>query len=388
MLSPSQHRDVTLCAILCETVSIPPYSEMETLSSVDNFSHETGDWLVEDSLSPSKRVNATVARAIVTPSSQIVVRLVNPTGTPVTVYRGTRIVTITRLPVVSLRGVSQITAVPSQHKKDLLWEIASNTATLSDSEQREFYTLLLIILLTSFQDSDDDLGHTQLLQHSIDTGPATPIRQPPRRIPQHKQQEAQRLLQSMLDRNIISKSHSPWSSPIILVQKKDGSLRFCVEYRKVNEVTRKDAYPLPRIDETLDTLSGSSWFTTLDLLSGYWQVEVAEEDREKTAFCTREGLFHFNVMPFGLCNAPAMFQRLMDLLLAGLLWEACLVYIDDVIIIGNDFQSHLCNISAVLSHLQDGGLKVNPSKCHFFKKEVHLLGHVVSNHGIQPWYFY
>ena len=139
---PSQHRDVTLHAILCEAVSIPPYSEMETLSSVDNFSHETGDWLVEDSLSPSKRVNATVACAIVTPSSQIVVRLVNPTGTPVTVYRGTRIVTITRLPVVSLRGVSQITAVPSQHKKDLFGEIASNTATLSDSEQREFYTLL------------------------------------------------------------------------------------------------------------------------------------------------------------------------------------------------------------------------------------------------------
>ena len=186
----------------------------------------------------------------------------------------------------------------------------------------------------------------------------------------------------MLDRNIISKSHSPWSLPIILVQKKDGSLNFCVDYRKVIEVTRKDAYPLPRIDETLDTLSGSSWFTMLDLLSGYWQVEVAEEDREKTAFCTREGLFHFNVMPFGLCNAPAMFQRLMDLLLAGLLWEACLVYIDDVIIMGNDFQSHLCNISAVLSRLQDGGLKIKPSKCHFFKKEVHFLGHVVSNHGI------
>ena len=163
-------------------------------------------------------------------------------------------------------------------------------------------------------------------------------------------------------------------------------MRFCVEYRKVNEVTRKDAYPLPRIDETLDTLSGSSWFTTLDLLSGYWQVEVAEEDREKTAFCTCEGLFHFNVMPFGLCNAPAMFQRLMDLLLAGLLWEACLVYIDDVIIIGNDFQSHLCNISAVLSHLRDGGLKVNPSKCHFLRKKFIFLDMLcptmVSNHGI------
>uniref|UniRef100_A0A1X7TT34 Reverse transcriptase domain-containing protein n=1 Tax=Amphimedon queenslandica TaxID=400682 RepID=A0A1X7TT34_AMPQE len=112
----------------------------------------------------------------------------------------------------------------------------------------------------------------------------------------------------MLDKNIISRSHSPWSTPIILVQIKDGSLQFCVDYCRINEVTREDAYHLPRIDETLDTLSGSSWFTTLDLLSGYWQVEVAEQDRDKTAFCTCEALFHFNVMPFGLCNAPATFE--------------------------------------------------------------------------------
>ena len=123
-----------------------------------------------------------------------------------------------------------------------------------------------------------------------------------------------------------------------MVEKKDGSLRFCIDYRKLNEVTRKDAYPLPRIDDTLNTLAGSQWFTTLDLLSGYWQVEVAEKDRAKTAFCTSEGLYEFNVMPFGLCNAPATFQRLMDLILA---WSQCLVYVDDLIILGATFMEHL-----------------------------------------------
>ena len=117
----------------------------------------------------------------------------------------------------------------------------------------------------------------------------------------------------MLESGVVERSTSPWASPIVLMKKKDGTVRFCVDYRKVNNITRKDAYPLPRIDTTLDTLSGSQWFSTLDLLSGYWQVEVEEADRDKTAFCVTEGLFQFRVMPFGLSNAPATFQRLMDL---------------------------------------------------------------------------
>ena len=135
----------------------------------------------------------------------------------------------------------------------------------------------------------------------------------------------------MLERGVIEPSASPWASTVVLVQKKDGSTKFSIDYRKVNDATKKDAYPLPRIDATLDTLNGSQQFTTLDLLSSYWQVKVCEADHPKTAFCTTEWLFQFRVMPFGLCNAPATFQRLMDLVLAGLQWSECLVYLDDVI---------------------------------------------------------
>ena len=140
-----------------------------------------------------------------------------------------------------------------------------------------------------------------------------------------------------MEKDVIQPSVSPWASSIVLVQKKGGSTRFCVDYRKVNAVTRKDAYPLPRIDDALDTLAGSKPFSTLDLISGYWQVEMNSDDQEKTAFCTLDGLFEFKVMPFGLCNAPATFQRLMDIVLTGLQWSSCLVYLDDVIVLVRNF---------------------------------------------------
>ena len=139
-----------------------------------------------------------------------------------------------------------------------------------------------------------------------------------------------------------------------------------------------------RVDDTLDTLSGAIWFSTIDLKSGYWQVEMAPEDREKTAFCTQEGLFEFNVMRFGLCNALATIQRLMDCILAGLQWSSCLVYTDDVIIIGRSFDEHLHHLQQVLDRLKSAGLKIQPSTCHFLQRKVNLLGYIVLSKGVSP----
>ena len=136
----------------------------------------------------------------------------------------------------------------------------------------------------------------------------------------------------MLEKGAIEPGQSPWASLVVLVRKKDSSLRFCVDYRKLNNVTRFDAYPLPRVDETLEALGGAKFFTTLDLLSGYWQVGLTPEARLKSAFCVRSGLYLWNVMPFGLCNAPSTFERLRETVLQGLQWNTCLIYLDDIVI--------------------------------------------------------
>jgi hypothetical protein len=143
-----------------------------------------------------------------------------------------------------------------------------------------------------------------------------------------------------------------------------------VDYRKLNDVTKKDCFPLPQIDNTLDTLAGTKWFSTLDLKSGYWQVDVHPDDNEKTAFSSGQGLWQFPVLSFGLRNAPATFELLMETVLRGLTYDLCLVYLDDVIVIGNTFQEHILNLRKVIERFREARLKLNPVKCQLLQKEV------------------
>ena len=224
---------------------------------------------------------------------------------------------------------------------------------------------------------DAELGCTGLVKHCIDTGSHPPIKQQPYRTP-------------IVRRAIISKmvdnkpSVSPWASPIVLVPKKDGTYRFCVDYRRLNAATKKDVYPLPRIDDILDTLGDSNYFSSLDLASGYWQVELDAESRQKSAFTTYRGLFEFVRMPFGLCNAPATFQRLMQTVLAGLEWRTCFVYLDDILVVSRSFDEHLQHPSEVFGRLRQAGLRLKPRKCGLLRDEVPFLGHIISTKGVRP----
>ncbi|KAL5469541.1 hypothetical protein EMCRGX_G030811 [Ephydatia muelleri] len=261
-------------------------------------------------------------------------------------------------PSVDLTG-TDLTQSQKQKLEDLIWEFRSLFVT-----------------------EGGPTGWTSNVKHAIITN-GLPVREPIRRIPHALQETVKLEVKKMLKDGVIRESNSPWSSPIVMIKKKDGSWRFCVDFRKVNSMTQKDAYPLPRIDEALEALTGSQFFTTLDLASGYWQVEMEEADRKKTAFSTREGHFEFNVMPFGLTNAPATFQRLMECVLAGLTYEQCLIYLDDIVVFSVTFDQHLERLKMVFHHLAEAGLKLKPSKCHFAKSEIRYLGHIVSRQGIQ-----
>ena len=241
-------------------------------------------------------------------------------------------------------------------------------------------------LLENFQDvfskHDFDLGLAKGIKHSIDTGDAPPLRQPPRRLPMMQQEQADEEIDKMLKAGVIEPSTSSWSSPITLVKKKDGSVRFCIDYRRLNQITVTDAYALPRISECLDSLKGAKWFSTLDLSRSYWQVEMDAAASLKSAFAVRRGLYQFKVLPFGLSNSPATFERLMEHVLAGLQWEILLIYLDDVIVHGQTIDDELENLEKVFLRFRKSNLKLKPKKCFLFQRTVKYLGHQVSEDGI------
>ena len=235
-----------------------------------------------------------------------------------------------------------------------------------------------------FSRGPTDLGHTDLVTHEINLTDDTPLKQPYRRISPALIQEVREHIAEMLAADAIRPSQSPFSSNVVLVRKKDGTIRLCIDFRKLNLRTIKDAYAIPRIEDSLHLLVSSKFFSKLDFKAGYWQVELKEEDKRKTAFQVGNlGFYECNRMPFGLCNAPATFQRLMERALGDLNLRDCLIYLDDIIIFSDTFDIHLDRLEAVFQRIHTYNLKLKASKCECFKTQVTFHGHVVSEDGIK-----
>ena len=260
-----------------------------------------------------------------------------------------------------------------------------NISSHLTSDQRKQLIATLEGLDTGvFSLSEYDLGRTSLIKHHIDTGDAAPVRSGPYRKSFQERQVLKIIVSELKKAKVVRDSWSPWAAPVVLVKKKDGGYRLCCDWRKLNAVTKKDSMPLPRVDDTLDRLAGSAFFTTLDLPSGYFQVDLDQESIEKSAFVTPDGCYEFLAMGQGLCNAPATFQRLMQRALGELMWTCCMAYLDDILIFSRTFEDHIRDVKAVLTALHAAGLKVKPKKCSFAQDQTKFLGHVISGAGILP----
>lgn len=226
-------------------------------------------------------------------------------------------------------------------------------------------------------------GRTGVIQHDIITPPGVKVKLRPYRIPEAKKADIRKEITLMQSLDVIEESHSPWSSPIVMVAKPNGTWRFCNDFRQLNNVSKFDAYPMPRVDELIERLGKAEYLTTLDLTKGYWQIPLTPEAREKTAFATPWGLFQYKVMPFGLHGAPATFQRLMDQILRPHS-EYASAYIDDIVIFSESWADHLEKVEAVIGSLRAAGLTANPEKCFVGLREARYLGYVVGRGVIKP----
>jgi len=383
--------------VLTKDLHVGPFQTRPTPVCVDGDPGTTmGRGLVSPREQPMAELQCDFTDELWTGEQSLSLSVTNWSGQPVLIKKGTAVGT--------LEPVSQIS------REDPLWEEQSGpvVATVSggedscqrrdlleeqlcigehcSTEDRAALTGVVLANHHSFALSDDELGETNLVEHVVQLTDHTPIATQPRRLPYALRKELEGELDRLVGTGCIEPSNSPYASGLVLVRKKDRSLRVCVDYRGINKLTVPDKYPMPRIDELLDRVGECKgrYFTCLDLMKGYHQVKVAEESKPRTAFTCHMGLFQYRRMPFGLTNAPATFQRLMSRLFAGKEWNFVFIYLDDLLIVSKSITEHVEHIERVLRRLGEANLRLKPQKCKFAQQEVEYLGHTLTSEGVRP----
>lgn len=363
----SPNSDITINGYMCDTIPYHPVCGMLTPTMNSKIPNDLD-------IEPILVTYDTQARDV------IPVRISNITTNTVTVNPHSLLceiqyVTVQNFPVNSVIADTSNVLSEIDLPKDEL-----------DEEQQQKVHRLLTEFESLFSKGDDDIGYCPFVEHRIELSDETPFKQRFRRIPPSMMDEVKMHIEQQLAAGIIRRSHSPFTSNVVLVRKKNGQLRICIDYRHLNSKTKKDNYALPRIDEILDSLAGNAWFSVLDMKSGYYQIPIAEEHKERTAFTVGSlGFFEHNRMAMGLVNAPATYQRLMEECLGDFLHRICFIYLDDAIVFsGDNFDEHVDRLRMVFQRLQDCGIKLSPSKCSLFKRRGKYVGHVVSAEGIEP----
>ncbi len=376
---------VTCCRIaICETFEIPPETEVIISGKpIDRINRDTVG-ILEPTENFIEKTGLLVAKVLVDPKiGNVPIRIANFKKTPCTVYENTVAAVFEPVSVCEETCENPDEMCAENMIPEHLTDLYEKSSTHLDSDQKENLRQFLVEHQDVFSRSSDDLGTTHLVKHHIDTGNNKPVKTYPYRIPLAKRNIAEQEIQKMEAAGVIEPSCSSWLSPILLVSKPDGSVRFCCDFRKLNDSTIKEFQPIPRIDDNLDALSGSTWFACLDLRSGFWQIDIDEASRPKTSFSIQGGRqMQWIKMAFGLCNAPSTFSRLMQTVFAGLSYKILVLYLDDIIVYAKSYDQALENLKIAFQRLREANLKLHPKKTVLFQKEVTFLGHKINAEGI------
>ena len=333
-------------------------------------------------------------------NNKIPVVIINPTNVPRTVRKGDIIATVSPDEIIAeiknsadwdnfmSRESQQPELIHSNHtthSNSIKWRpsehVKFNNPLLSNSQKQQLRDLIDEFYMV-FSRNDEDIGRLDKKYgvHDIKLVEETPIKQRPYKTPYAKECIINESVRKMQTMKVVEPTDSNWASPIVLVKKPDGSERFCVDYRRLNAITIKDRYPMPNIESKLNKLHGCKYFTSLDCTSGYWQIQVSERAKNLIAFATNQGLFTFNYMPFGLCNAGATFQRVIEKVITGV--DNTTAYIDDLLTYSTDFEHHLVHLKTLFERLKHANIKVKTAKCKIACNELMFLGYKISEEGI------
>ena len=378
---------------LAETVTVPPFTAMTVKGTARNMQQRCAV-LVEQTNTVSLPEGMMVSPCyteLKNGSTSLQIR--NYTGMPVTLQRRGRIAEMHAAEVCQPEADLRIRY---EKEENNTWKLCLGKSTaeyehlslidiedveLSTGEKSDLWKLLKKHR-NVFSRNDDDLGYTDIIKHRIFTTDEIPVKQHDRRIPPQLQPEVREELQKWLDSGVIVESTSPYASQIVVVKKKGGNIRICCDFRPLNKKTIKDAFPLPNITESLESLGGAKFFSSLDLTQGYMQVALDERDQHKTAFRALGSLYEFTRLPFGLCNSPASFERLMTKVFGDLHMQSLVVFLDDALVHANSVAEMLDRLDVVFTRLRQVNLKLKPTKCHLFKRKLVYLGHTISERGI------
>ncbi|PAA69928.1 hypothetical protein BOX15_Mlig033625g1 [Macrostomum lignano] len=386
------------------TVELPPHSETLIPSRVLDSSPYTSGIVMSRILGPETEQLVAKTLDSVSDTNHILVRVLNSGEQPIQITRGQEIASFQELDSheviaqttlkesdFSLDNVanltSQLSKLPPPSRELAKWLTTQFQLDQAKLSRGQLATVLKLLNYFNSQisRSNADLGHTNLHEMGIELidPKAKPVAQPYRRTTPAQKEFLDQNIAQMLEQGVIEECDSDWVSPIVLVKKKDGTQRLCIDYRAVNKLIKPCSFPLPLIEESFDSLAGATVFSSLDLTSAYWQVGIKEEARDYTAFACPQGTFRWKVVPFGIKTAPANFAKLMHKVFRPLLMKVSLIYLDDIIIKAVNNDQMIAHLALVLWQLRKAGLKIKPSKCELFKDKVAFLGFVVSSRGIE-----